>query len=162
MITFERGNNSFNYRVVGIAVREDSVLLQQAEGDDFWVFPGGRAEFGEAAEQTLKREMREEISTEVEVVRLLWFVENFFTYAGKNYHEIALYFLMQLPATCEYLVEPGPFEGEEEEGTKLIFRWFPRQPELLSSLPLLPSFLQTAIQRLPDSVQHVIHDELKA
>jgi 8-oxo-dGTP pyrophosphatase MutT (NUDIX family) len=161
MITFEKGNNRFNYRVVGIAVRDNSVLLQQAEGDDFWVFPGGRAEFGEPAEQTLKREMREEISTEVEVVRLLWFVENFFSYAGKTYHEIALYFLMQLPTTCKYLVEPGPFEGEDE-GTKLIFRWFPRQPKLLSSLPLLPSFLQTAVQKLPDSVEHVIHDELKA
>ena len=156
MITFEKGNNRFNYRVVGVAVHENSVLLHQAEGEGFWTFPGGRAEFGEPAEQTLKREMREEMGTEVEVVRLLWFVENFFTYAGKDYHEIALYFLMRLPTTCKYLVQPGSFPGEEE-GTQLKFQWFPRQPKVLSSLPLLPSFLQTAVRKLPESVQHVIH-----
>ena len=78
MIRFEEGNNCFNYRVVGVAIHENSVLLHQGEGEDFWTFPGGRAEFGETAEQTLKREMQEEIGVEVEVVRLLWFVENFF------------------------------------------------------------------------------------
>jgi ADP-ribose pyrophosphatase YjhB (NUDIX family) len=155
MIRLEEGNNRFNYRVVGIAINENRVLLHKADGDNFWALPGGRAEFGEPSEQTLKREMKEEIGTEVEVVRLLWFVENFFTYAGYRYHEIALYFLMRLPATCKYL-DQGSFEGEDA-GVKLTFQWFPHQPEILSGLPLLPSFLQTAIQKLPESVQHVIH-----
>src|SRR4030095_7130673 len=158
MIRFDNGNTRFNYRVVGIAIHEGSVLLHQAEGDDFWTFPGGRAELGEPAEQTLKREMREEIGTEVEVVRLLWFVENFFTYVDKDYHEIALYFLMQFPANSEYLTQPGSFQAEDA-GVKLIFQWFPAQPQVLASLPLLPSFLQTALQKLPNSVQHVIHHD---
>ncbi len=156
MITFEVGDNLFNYRIVGVAIHQNSVLLHRGEGEDFWTFPGGRAEFGETAEQTLKREMREEIGAEVEVVRLLWFVEHFFTYADKHYHEIALYFLMRFPTTCKYLVEPGPFQGEEG-GMKLTFQWFPRQPEVLSSLPLLPSFIQTALQELPESARHIVH-----
>jgi len=155
MIRFEEGKNCFNYRVAGIAVHENSVLLHQGEGENFWSFPGGRAEFGEMAEQTLKREMREEIGTDVEVVRLLWFAENFFTYAEKQYHEIALYFLMRLPATSKYLGQLGPFPCEEE-GSNLIFQWFPQQAEVLSNLPLLPSFLQTALQELPESVQHIV------
>jgi 8-oxo-dGTP pyrophosphatase MutT (NUDIX family) len=155
MIVFEKGNHRFNYRVVGIVVHENSVLLHQADGEDFWTFPGGRAEFGETAEQTLRREMKEELGIEVEVVRLLWLVENFFNFEGKDYHEIAFYFLMQLPPGCEYLLQPS-FQGEEA-GFKLTFRWFPQQPEVLSSLPLMPSFLQTAVHQLPDSVQHVVH-----
>lgn len=59
MIRFEKGNTRFNYRVVGVAVHENSVLLHQAEGEVFWTFPGGRAEFGETAEETLRREMNE-------------------------------------------------------------------------------------------------------
>lgn len=156
MIRFDQGDSRFNYRVVGVAVHEDAVLLHQAEGDPFWIFPGGRAELGEPAEQTLRREMKEELDVEVEIVRLLWFVENFFTYADKRYHEIALYFLMQFPATSQYLVQPGPFQGQEKE-VELLFRWFPLESEVLSSLPLLPSFLQTALQQLPESVQHVVH-----
>ena len=156
MIRLESGNDCFNYRVVGVAIHENRVFLHQGEGEDFWTFPGGRAEFGESAEQTLKREMMEELDVEVEVVRLLWFVENFFTYTDIQYHEIALYFLMRLPRTCKYIVEPGPFEGEEGD-MKLTFQWFPHRLEVLSSLPLLPSFLQTGLQALPESVQHVVH-----
>jgi ADP-ribose pyrophosphatase YjhB (NUDIX family) len=155
MIRFEEGNHCFNYRIVGVAVHENAVLLHQAEGEDFWTFPGGRAEFGESAEQTLKREMKEELDADVEVIRLLWFVENFFLYAGLRYHEIALYFLMRFPADSKYLVQPGPFYGLED-AAKLTFRWFSRKPEVLSGLPLLPSFLQTALQELPDSVRHVV------
>jgi 8-oxo-dGTP pyrophosphatase MutT (NUDIX family) len=44
----------------------------------FWALPGGRAEMGEVAEHTIRREMREEMSTDVVVIRLLWLVENFF------------------------------------------------------------------------------------
>lgn len=156
MIRFEQGNDRFNYRVAGIAVHENSFLLHRGEGEQFWTFPGGRAEFGETAEQTLKREMMEELGIDVEVVRLLWFVESFFTYAEMQYHEIGLYFLMRLPASYKYLLEPGPFQGQEE-AAKLTFQWFPQQPDVLSSLPLLPSFLQTAVQQLPESVQHVVH-----
>jgi ADP-ribose pyrophosphatase YjhB (NUDIX family) len=158
MTRFDQGVNCFNYCVVGVAVHENTVLLHRAEDDNFWAFPGGRAELGESAAQTLKREMREEIDEEVEVVRLLWFVENFFTHADKRCHEISLYFLMRLPTTCKYLVQPGPFPGAEE-GAKLIFQWFPSQPEVLSRLPLLPAFLQTAVQKLPESVQHVVYQE---
>jgi len=159
VIRFESGNNLFNYRVVGVAINNDQVLLHQAEGDDFWVLPGGRAEFGEPSEQTLRREMREELDVEVEIIRLLWVVENFFMYANKNYHEIALYFLMRLPASCKYLVQSGTFESEDA-GIPLTFRWFPRTPEILSALPLLPSFLCTELRELPEAAQHVIHTDL--
>lgn len=155
IIRFDEENKRFNYRVIGVAVHQDFVLLHQGAGEDFWTLPGGRAEFGEPAEQTLKREMREELGAEVEVVRPLWFVENFFTYASKHYHEIALYFLIRFAATSEYLIKTGPFRGKEAE-PELTFQWFARRPDVLSGLPLLPSFLQTAIQKLPDSVQHVI------
>ena len=159
MIRYENGNNLFNYRVVGVAVNNDQVLLHQAEGDDFWVLPGGRAEFGEPSEQTLIREMREELDVEVEIGRLLWVVENFFKYANKRYHEIALYFLMEFPPSCKYLLEPGPFESEDA-GTPLTFRWFSRRPEVLAALPLFPSFLCTELRELPECAQHIIHNDV--
>jgi ADP-ribose pyrophosphatase YjhB (NUDIX family) len=155
MISFDINNNRFQCRVVGIAFRGDNVLLHQAKGDNFWAFPGGRAEFGESAEQTLKREMIEEIAADIEIVRLLWFVENFFTYDNRNYHEIALYFLMRIPFSHKYMTGEGPFRGEEEQ-PEAIFKWVPNSPEVLSGLPLLPRFLITSLQQLPESMQHII------
>lgn len=151
MIRFDEGNQRFNYRIVGVAVYNDAVLLHRTAEEDFWTVPGGRAEMGETAETTLKREMREELGVDIEIVRLLWFSENFFTYDARRYHEIALYFLMRFPAESPYLTQPGPFLGQEEE-PKLIFQWFSRQPEVLAGLPLQPSFLQT----VPEVVQHVV------
>lgn len=156
MICFAQAGFYFNYRVAGIALHGDKLLLQRGEGETFWICPGGRAEMGESAEQTLRREMWEELAVEVEVVRLLWFVENFFTYEGTRYHEIALYFLMRLPAESKYLTQPGPFRVAADQ-TTLNFEWFPREPEVLANLPLLPSFLRTAVRDLPASMQHVVH-----
>jgi ADP-ribose pyrophosphatase YjhB (NUDIX family) len=92
MIRFDQGTRRFNYRVVGVAIHNDAVLLHRADHEPFWTLPGGRAEHGETAEQTIRREMLEELATDVHVVRLLWLVENFFDYEGLSYHELALYF----------------------------------------------------------------------
>lgn len=108
----------------------------------------------------MKREMREELDVEIEVVRLLWLVENFFILDAKNYHELSPYFLMRLPDSSPYLTQPGPFKCAEP-GSNLTFQWFGNSADVLAALPVLPSFLQAELQRLPESIQHIVHrDEL--
>ncbi len=156
MITFEAEQGRFNYRVVGIALHGDRVLLHQAEGEDFWTLPGGRGEFLEPSTDTLRREMREELHVESQVERLVWFVENFFEYNGRRWHELALYFLMTFPEDYPLYGADEPFEGHEE-GVKLIFQWF--RLDELQGLPLYPSFLKTALASLPAGTEHVVHSD---
>ena len=155
MIQFDQGGQRFNYRVAAVAIQDDAVLLHRAGDEPFWTLPGGRSEIGEAAEHTIRREMREELSTDVEVVRLLWFVENFFDYDGLSYHEIALYFLISFPPDSRPLALSA-FEATDGE-TTLQFQWFPLEDETLANLPLLPSFLPSGLSNLPTSVTHVVH-----
>jgi hypothetical protein len=110
---------------------------------------------GEAAEHTIGREVREELSTDVEVLRLLWFVENFFDYDGLSYHEIGLYFLIRFPRDSRPLALSA-FESTDGN-TTLQFRWFPLHQETLANLPLLPSFLASGLTKLPTSVTHIVH-----
>jgi hypothetical protein len=63
---------------------------------------------------------------------------------------------MRVSDECRRILRSDSFLGEEP-GVKLIYQWYPIDAGVLSSLPLLPSFLQTALQDLPQSVQHVIH-----
>jgi len=155
MITFDRGTECFNFRVAGIAIHGDRVLLHKAEKDNFWSFPGGRVEMGEDSAHSLVREMKEELNEDVEIVRLLWIVENFFVYNQKNYHEICFYYLMQFRGRSLYLEKDTTFWGVENDAD-LEFNWFSIDTDTLAQLPLLPAFLQNSLQDLPASVKHIV------
>ena len=101
--------------------------------------------------------MSEELGTSIEVVRLLWLVENFFEYEGLNYHELALYFLIRLPPGSAPL-NARMFDATDS-GTPLRFTWFSVEREQLASLPLLPAFLPEGLTNLPTSVMHVVQRE---
>ena len=62
-------------RVVAAAIIRDNKVLatQRGYGDwvGWWEFPGGKVEEGEAPEDALVREIREELEAEIEVGRLL-------------------------------------------------------------------------------------------
>ncbi len=156
MITFDEGKARFNYRVVGIALDGSRVLLHRADWERFWYLPGGRGELLEPARETLKREMREELGVEIEVGRLVWVAENFFEHEEKSYHELGFYFLMTLPDGSG-LRRKDEFVGDEE-GVKLIFKWFPIDE--LEGVPLYPAFLREGLRSIPQSTEHVVYTDV--
>jgi ADP-ribose pyrophosphatase YjhB (NUDIX family) len=147
-------SDHLNYRVVGVCVHEDHVLLHCEAKDDFWVLPGGRPRLYESSRDALIREMEEEISTRAEVLRLLWVVENVFEYFGERLHEIAFYYEMSLPEESPYRDVGVDFTGQEGDVT-LLFHWFPIDE--IERVRLYPTFLRTALGTLPDCPVHVIH-----
>ena len=64
--------------VAAIILRDGKLFATQrgyGEWKDWWEFPGGKIEQKEAPEEALKREIREELATEIEVGELLTTVE---------------------------------------------------------------------------------------
>ena len=60
--------------VAAIISKDDKIFATQrgyGEWKDWWEFPGGKIESGETPEEALKREIREELATEIEVSRLV-------------------------------------------------------------------------------------------
>ena len=147
-------SDRLNYRVAGVCVHDRHVLLHREEMDDFWVTPGGRPHLHESSRDALIREMNEEISTRVEVLRLLWVVENFFEYFGERLHELSFYYQMSLPEDSPYRDVRMDFTGKEGDVT-LLFHWF--RIDEIEGVCLLPAFLRTALGTLPESPVHVIH-----
>ena len=158
MITFDEDHVRFTNRIVGIAFDRDRVLLHRAATDDFWALPGGRAELLETAAETLRREMLEEMNETVEVDRLVWVAENFFTYEPRQYHEIGFYFLMHLPVDSPLRQKTDPFYGQEGD-LQIIFEWFPIAT--LEQVYLFPTFLRTGLKDLPASTVHIVHRDSK-
>lgn len=55
-----------------VIVEDGKVLLNKHGDDEFWKFPGGRVEnFDESLEAAAKREVKEEMGLEVELIRPL-------------------------------------------------------------------------------------------
>jgi 8-oxo-dGTP pyrophosphatase MutT (NUDIX family) len=152
VITFALPGGRFTYRAVAVLVHEEHVLLHRAGRDEFWSLPGGRCELFETAATAVRRELREELGTDVTVERLLWVVENFFVLDGPH-HELGPYYLVSLPPESGLLDVSATFAGQEEH-VPLIFRWFPVAD--LAELPLYPVFLRVALQSIPDTTQHII------
>jgi ADP-ribose pyrophosphatase YjhB (NUDIX family) len=135
-------------------IQDNKILVHRSENDDFWALPGGRNEFHEFSEETLIREMKEEINEEVDVERLLWVVENFFDFDEKKYHEIAFYYLMKLKNDSE-LYKVSEFYGKEDN-CNLIFKWVDLKD--LKNLEIYPTFLKTKVMNLSDNIEHIKHE----
>ena len=161
MVATDTNKTRFNYRVAGVAIHEGRVLLDRNSRNNYWVLPGGHPEMMEPMSEALRREMQEEIGVDVEVVRLLWMMENFYR-RKREIHELSFYFLVNLKPGSPLLQGEGPFYGQEHNNS-LTFRWFPLEEVALRALPLYPSTLAAASINIPEHPQHLVfHDQVES
>lgn len=147
-ITYNTGNGIFNYRVCGVIIHSGRILAMHDQRSPYYYLPGGRVTFGEAAEDAVIRELREELGMEFCISRPLWLNQGFFTedVSGERYHEVCLYFLMDISGT-ELLNFGDRFE--HNEGSRVhVFEWLPF--ERLEGEYFYPNFIKKAIYALPD------------
>jgi ADP-ribose pyrophosphatase YjhB (NUDIX family) len=77
-----------------ILKKENKILLIKEVLEDkkeHWIFPGGGVDFGETLEEAAKREIKEEIDSDVEIKELLGFKEIIRTQF--DYHTIIFFFV---------------------------------------------------------------------
>lgn len=85
-------------RVKALAWIEDKGMLfvvkmhDSVKGDDYYRPVGGSVEFGERSVDAVLREVREELSTEIQLVAPPFVIENHFTLEGEEGHEIVFLF----------------------------------------------------------------------
>ncbi|MFE8701523.1 NUDIX hydrolase [Cytobacillus sp. FJAT-54145] len=148
---FKTEKGVFNYRVVGVWIIDNYVLLHREAKDDHWSLPGGRVALMEESGVALKREFQEELGIDVTVERLLWSVENFFQYDHMDFHEIGLYY--KVCAENHSLFSNEEFHGNE--GERLIYKWIPIDE--LSQITLYPEVIHQELQRgLSDYPKHLV------
>ena len=154
-VTFQTDVGRFNYRVAGVLIHENRLLVMTDERSPYYYLPGGRVSMNEESTMAIKREIKEELDVEVEVTQLLWIVENFFVeqQSQEQFHEIGMYYLLQL--TEEDILKRGQeFIMNEGGYKKLSFLWIPL--EKIKHLNIYPLFLKERIMNLPQVPEHLV------
>jgi 8-oxo-dGTP pyrophosphatase MutT (NUDIX family) len=104
-------------RVIAICVFRNGNRILASEGFDsikqqaFYRPLGGTIEFGERSDQTIQRELMEEIKAEVIGLRYLGILENFFVYEAEKGHEVVIVYDGQFADRSLY--EKTTIHGDE-------------------------------------------------
>ncbi len=107
-----------------LIIKDNKILLAKRNHEpfyDYWTTPGGWIEFGEKAEDAIKREVKEEVGLDVDV--------KFLTYCDEilsDRHYVALFFIAT-PTSTEIKIDPKEvkeckwFDIQEARKIKLAF-----------------------------------------
>lgn len=87
-LTIDIEDYKLNIRAAGIITHNNKILLHKDQRDPYYALVGGRVEIGESSEETIKREIVEELGKEIEIIGYISTIENFFKAKNKKFHEI--------------------------------------------------------------------------
>lgn len=153
-ILFKDEDFIFSYRVGGILIHNEKILLQKPKGDDYSIIGGHISSF-ETSKETLIREFEEEIHTQIEVDDLIAIGEIFFPWGKKPCHQICLYYSVHLLNKGSIPMD-GVFQGYDELDNQRIdldFCWIPLE-DLRNGLKVYPLEL---IPHILSASKEIIH-----
>lgn len=93
----------FNVRVYGICLQDGKMLVNEEliKGRQVIKFPGGGLELGEGTIDGLKREWKEELNLDIEVLRHYYTTDFFQQSAFNNTQVISIYYLVKADVSAE-------------------------------------------------------------
>ena len=149
------GKGVINIRVGAIITKDNHVLMVRNNRDNFFYSVGGRIQFGETAEQAVKREVREELGFEMEIDRLGFICEAYFYGTIGDKQERLIY----EPAFYFYMIVPDDFELESktflEDGSPEYLEWVPFDTEKT----VYPEFFKTELNNPSRETKYIVADE---
>ena len=156
-ILLTKENWKFSYRVAGLAVKDGSLLVQQAARDEGYALPGGHVAFGETTAQALAREFQEELQLDVAVGALAAVGEVFWDWHGPC-QQLGLYYWVDIPVRPWAGPRPA-LDGNGSPRAGLSFSWVPVEAFTAGRLRLYPGEATACLQE-PGRIHHFVSKQL--
>lgn len=157
-IKIKTDDYNFKFRVSGIIVKENKILLVEMDNSGFLCLPGGYVELGETTEVAVRRELLEEIRKPFEISEYLGVVENYFINKyNKKMHEISFYYLMK---SNDILNTENFSLIENDKGRKIKLDFYWVDLDQINDYDVRPGFLKNILKSEKMKFEHLIFNEL--
>ncbi len=152
-------NTKFKLRVAGLLIKDNQLLVDEANNCGFKCLPGGYVQLLESTTIALEREMFEELGFQIEVDKLYGIIENFFVNKySENVHEICFYYLVN--AKDNKILDQNKFNIKELDNGMMInhnYEWV--DFNLLEGANFKPIALIDKLLRKDFNLFHLIHKD---
>ncbi len=133
--------NQIEAKAICIIVRNNKEVLvgmgyDEIKQEHFGRMVGGGMNFGETGEEGVRREIREELHSELENLTFITIVENIFSYDGNDRHQIIFLYKGDLVNKDLYAMEKIPIV----DTTSFDAVWLPFQDVKDGKVKLYPQF----------------------
>ena len=157
-IKIKTDDYNFKFRVSGLIIKDNKLLLVDMDDSGFLCLPGGYVELGETTEVAVKRELLEEVGKKFDISEYLGVVENYFINKySKKIHEISFYYLMtpiENIGTNNFTI----VENDKGHKIKLDFKWIDLKE--INNYDIRPSFIKQILNNENLKFNHLIFNGL--
>ncbi len=148
---FESDKYICDLRTAAVLVKNNKLLVQREKNGNEYALPGGHVKIGETLEAGLIREISEEIGVKISCKCLLWSEECFWEWNGKQTHNIAFYYLIEL---CDNFEIPYEEFIPQKDNCNVLIGWMPIDE--IQNITIYPEFIKEEIFQLSGPMKHFI------
>ena len=153
-ITIDVDNYKLNVRAAGVMIHNGKILVHKNTNSDHYALIGGRVEIGENSKDTVKREIKEELGKDIEVLGYVSTIENFFEMEGSKYHEIMFVYKIEFKNEEDKKIEYTMKNVEEND--YLQYEWI--DLDRIDEYPLLPNVIKGVLKENKFPVHKICND----
>ena len=145
-LTIDLEGGRLNCRAAGIIIHDGKVLFHKNPADVYYALLGGRVKICESSDNTVKREIEEELGKKIEILEYMATIENFFELKSKNYHELLFVYRAEFVDDEDKKILETLHNVEDTKKDKVVqYEWLPMDE--LDKYDIRPSVIKEVLSR---------------
>ena len=141
-LTIDVEGYKLNIRAAVVIIHNGRVLVHRNTESNHYALLGGRVKIDEDSETTVKREVKEELGKEIEIIGYVSTIENFFEMKDKKYHEIEFVYKAEFINEEDEKIEYNLKNIEGEDWIK--YEWL--ELDKIDLYPLKPKVIKDVLK----------------
>ena len=155
-LTLDVEDYKLNIRSAGVIIHNNKILTHKNVNKNHYSLPGGRVEIGENSEETIKRELHEELEKNTVITGDIATIENFFEMDNKKYHEIYFVHKVEFVNDEDQIID---YTLHNKEGKEYLqYEWLDLNK--IDEYNILPKCIKS-ILKSKQFPMHIINNDMK-